>query len=148
MNQKEKQLLKILQSEFPLTQRPYQSVARKLKITENLLIEKIKDLKSKGTIRRIGATINPKQIGYKSMLIAVCVEEEKIDAIAKFINSSARVSHNYLRGTEYNIWFTFSAKTKKEINEFISKLKKKKGVRKILPLPSEKEIKIKAEFLL
>ena len=74
MNQKEKQLLKILQSEFPLTQRPYQSVARKLKITENLLIEKIKDFKSKGLIRRIGATINPKQIGYKSMLIAVCVE--------------------------------------------------------------------------
>ncbi|MFH2137921.1 MAG: winged helix-turn-helix transcriptional regulator [Candidatus Omnitrophota bacterium] len=148
MNQKEKQLLEILQSDFPEGQRPFRVIAERLRISEAALLKKIGELKRSGVIRRIGATINSQSIGYKSILIAACVDLKNLESIVSFINASESVSHNYLRDCEYNIWFTLSKRTKKEITDFIRKFKNKKGVRKVLELPAEKTIKIKAEFVL
>ena len=149
MNRKQKLILKILktlQSDFPLTINPYQVLAGKLGMDETALIAEIKHLKRKGYVRRIGAVASASRLGYKSTLIGARLEKAFISPNITFINAFEFVTHNYLRDAKYNVWFTFSAKTKKEIESFISILKKRKGVIDVLSLPAKKTFKIKAEF--
>ncbi|MDD5745812.1 MAG: Lrp/AsnC family transcriptional regulator [Candidatus Omnitrophica bacterium] len=148
MNQKEKLILTTLQSKFPLTRYPYRDVARRLGLTEECLLEKISGLKQNGTIRRIGAVTSGRHVGYKSVLISAGVKAGSVPSVARFVNSFANVSHNYLREGEFNLWCTFSAKTQAEIDEFIAALKKRRGVVKVIVLPARKTFKINAEFSL
>ena len=118
----------------------------KLGMNEADLIKQIKSLKKKGYLRRIGAVISAKHLYYKSTLIAAQIEKSGISRNVKFINSHENVTHNYLRDSKYNVWFTFSAKTKKEIKDFICNFKKRIGVLDVLSLPAIKTFKINAEF--
>lgn len=146
LTKKQKLILKILQSDFPLTKHPYQTIAERLGISAPVLLSKIRSLRSKGLIRRIGGIISGERIRYKSVLISVKVAKANIRRITSYINSFENVSHNYLRNSEFNIWFTFSAKTKKEINLFIQVLKRQKAIEEVLVLPAEKVFKINTEF--
>lgn len=149
MNPKRKQLLKILkilQSNFPINKNPYRTLAARLGMDEASLISKIKAFKKNGMIRRIGAVVSSRHLGYRSVLIALEVPRSRISRVVQFINSQESVTHNYQRNSRYNIWFTFSAKTKKETDVFLGLLKKKEEINKILVLPAEKVFKINAEF--
>ncbi|MBU1088233.1 MAG: Lrp/AsnC family transcriptional regulator [Candidatus Omnitrophica bacterium] len=146
MSQKEKEILKVLQSDFPIIENPYQVLAKRLGISPKQLLLKIEKFKQNKTIRRIGAVASAAHLGYKSMLIAARVKPESVEKTAAFINSFENVTHNYLRKAEYNLWFTYSAKTSKQINSFIAKIKKLKGVEEVLVLPATQTFKIKAEF--
>jgi len=147
MTPREKDILKILQSEFPVaSEHPFRIVAGRLGCDEASLLREISALKKKGLIRRIGAVINATRLGYKGVLVAARVLEKNIAKAAAFVNAFPNVSHNYIRDAEYNLWFTFSAKTKKEANNFLLKLKKHKAIEDVMVLPSEKTVKINAEF--
>lgn len=146
MNQKEKKILNVLQSDFPIVENPYQVLAERFGISQHQLLSKIQEFKQKKVIRRIGAVASAARLNYKSLLIAARVKPEDVEETALFINSFENVTHNYLRKAEYNLWFTFSAKTKKEINSFISNLKKRRGIEDVLALPAVETFKIKAEF--
>ncbi|MCG2712691.1 MAG: Lrp/AsnC family transcriptional regulator [Candidatus Omnitrophica bacterium] len=149
MNRKQKLILKILktlQSDFPLTKNPYQALADKLGMDETALIAEIKLLKRKGYVRRIGAVVSAARLGYKSTLVAARMEKAFMSRNIAFINTRENVTHNYLRGAKYNVWFTFSAKTKKEIEDFIRVFKKRRGVVDVLSLPAKRTFKINAEF--
>lgn len=149
MSRKQKLILKILktlQSDFPLTKNPYRVLAGKLGMDEAALITEIKLLKRKGYVRRIGAAASAAHLGYKSALIAARLGKTFMGRNIAFINAHENVTHNYLRDAKYNVWFTFSAKTKKEIENFIRVFKKRRGVIDVLSLPAKKTFKIKAEF--
>lgn len=149
MSLKQKRILKILkalQSDFPLTINPYQSLAGKFGMDEAELIAEIKRLKKNGYIRRIGAVACAWRLGYKSTLIAARLEKANMGRNIAFINAFESVTHNYLRDAKYNVWFTFSAKTKKDTENFIRIFKKRHGVIEVLSLPAKKTFKIKVEF--
>ena len=149
MNQKQNlklKVLKILQSDFPLTINPFQTMALKLGIDEQMLLAQIKLLKNQGYVRRIGAVVSAAHLGYKSTLICSRIDKKFMKENIAFINSHEAVTHNYLRDAKHNVWFTFSAKTKKEIEKFISIFKKRKGIISVLSLPAKKTFKINAEF--
>lgn len=80
-------LLNLIQNEFPLESRPYLKISEKLEVSENQVIELLKDLKKDGYIRRLGGIVNSKKIGYYSTLCAVKVPKEKIKEVSKIINS-------------------------------------------------------------
>ncbi|MFH1460311.1 MAG: Lrp/AsnC family transcriptional regulator [Candidatus Omnitrophota bacterium] len=146
MKKEDKIILKELQNNFPLTKNPYRLIAEKLSISEKRLLTKIKNLKQKRIIRRIGGVVSGRHLGFKSVLIAAKLDDQNLNKNISFINSFNNITHNYLRKDEYNVWFTFSARTKKQINQFLFEFKKRKGVEKILVLPSEKTFKINTEF--
>ncbi len=146
INKEEKEILKELQSHFPVEVKPYQVIADQLGMKEEVVLAKVKELKSKGIIRRLGAVFASKELGYQSVLIALKVAEKNIEGIAAYINSFDNVTHNYLRDDPYNIWFTFSGKTKKEINDFTEELKNNKRIDSVLVLPATKMVKLNAVF--
>ncbi|WP_457756261.1 siroheme decarboxylase subunit alpha [Thermodesulfatator indicus] len=135
MDQKDKILLTEIQKRFPLESAPYQSLARKLSISEEEVITRLNKLKKAGILRQIGAIFNPHALGYQTSLVAAAVPEEKFSQAADVINAFPGVSHNYLRNHFYNMWFTIAVPPNEPFEETLAELIKKAGVSRFLILP-------------
>lgn len=146
MDRESKEVLNLIQTEFPLDTRPFLRLADKLNITEEKVINIIKELKDKGYVRRIGGIFDSKKLGYYSTLCAIKVPDERISEVAKFINSYKGVTHNYKRNNYYNIWFTVIAPSEQEIKKFLKDIKIHMGIEEILELPAIDIYKINATF--
>ena len=139
-------ILNRIQSDFPITSRPYRIIAEKLGLTEEDVIKRVLRLKDAGIIRRIGGNFTPDKLGFVSTLCAAAVPENKISQFAEVVNRYPGVTHNYRRDDKVNIWFTFIAPTMDEINANLKQIAEETGVTGILNLPATKVFKIRAEF--
>ena len=144
----DRDILNQIQSDFPITSRPYRSIADKLGLTEEEVLKRVYRLKESGIIRRIGGNFTPEKLGFVSTLCAARVPEEKINRFADVVNRYPGVTHNYRRENKYNIWFTFIAPSMEEINISLKQIAVETGVADILNLPATRVFKIKAEFRL
>lgn len=141
----DRQLLNLMQNDFPLTTRPYLDLARKLDISEDEVLTRIQIMKQRGLIRRTGAIIDSRQIGFYSTLCACQVENEQIDKVAAIINAQKGVTHNYVRDHFYNIWFTLTAPSQDEAVKIIKDMEQTVGI-KILTMPAIKTYKIRVSL--
>ncbi len=139
-------ILNRIQSDFPITPRPYLSIAQNLHLSENQVIKRLKRLKKKGIIRRIGGNFVPEKLGFVSTLCAAKVSQDKIDSFARTVNRYPGVTHNYRRDNKYNIWFTFIAQSMDEIRNNLENISQETSVKGIINLPATKMYKIKAHF--
>jgi len=139
-------ILNLIQSDFPITPRPYLAIAQRLGFSENDVIKRLDRLKKKGIIRRIGGNFVPEKLGFISTLCAARVPEDKIQSFAKAVNRYPGVTHNYQRDNKYNVWFTFIAPSMKEIEENLENISRQTGIKKIINLPATKVFKIRAHF--
>jgi len=142
----DKQILSILQKEFPLEIQPFYVVARKCGISEEETLRRLAKMKEEGIIRRIGAVFDGVKLGRVSTLCAARVPEEKIRTFVRAVNANKNVTHNYRRNNKFNIWFTISAENDQEIESFLSTLKEQTGVVDILDLRATRTFKINASF--
>ena len=142
----DKAILNRIQSDFPIDARPYRVIARELDLTEEQVLNCVRKLKESGIIRRIGGNFVPYKVGFVSTLCAAKVPEDQIDAFARVVNRYTGVTHNYQRENEFNIWFTFIAPSREEIQSNLAKISRETGVETILDLPATKVFKIKAQF--
>ena len=142
----DRKILNIIQSDFPIEKKPYEVIGQNVGISEKETIDRIKKLKENGIIRRIGGNINPYSLGFVSTLCAAKVPEDKKKVFIEAVNSYKGVTHNYERENDYNIWFTFIASTREEIENSLDSISLKTGVKEILNLPAEKLFKISAKF--
>ncbi len=139
-------ILNRIQSDFPLTPRPYLTIAEDLGLSEDDVLNRLKRLKKEGFIRRIGGNFVPEKLGFISTLCAANVPEDKIDSFAVIVNRYPGVTHNYQRNNEFNIWFTFIAPSMDEIHENLDRIRLETGINDIINLPATKVFKIKAQF--
>lgn len=139
-------ILNSIQSDFPLTSRPYLAIAKDLGLTEGDVLQRLNRLKKEGIIRRIGGNFVPEKLGFISTLCAARVPENKIDLFAETVNRYPGVTHNYQRNNEFNIWFTFIAPSMNEIYDNLDKIRFETGINEIINLPATKVFKIKAQF--
>jgi len=139
-------ILNRIQSDFPIASRPFLTVADELELTEEEVLERVARLKADGVIRRIGGNLVPGKLGFVSTLCAASVPADKIDRFAEIVNRYPGVTHNYQRDNTYNVWFTFIAPSREEIEENLKQIAKDTGIEDILNLPATKVFKIRAEF--
>ena len=139
-------ILNMIQSDFPITPRPYLAIAQRLGFSENDVINRLDRLKKKGIIRRIGGNFVPEKLGFVSTLCAARVPEDKIQSFALAVNRYPGVTHNYQRDNKYNVWFTFIAPSMKEIEENLETISRQTGIKEIINLPATKVFKIRAHF--
>jgi len=142
----DKKILNRVQSNFPITRKPYQTIADDLDLTEQEVILRLVRLKKVGIIRRIGANFVPHKVGHVSTLCAAKVPEEKIAQFAEKVNRYRGVTHNYQRDGEYNIWFTFIAPSMADIDANLRQITVETGISDIINLPATQVFKIKAQF--
>lgn len=141
----DKAILNEIQLDFPLIEKPFQELALRLHSDEDEIIHRIKHLTKQGAIRKIGPIINIKKAGGKSTLAAVKVPYERIEEVARMISNFNEVSHNYLRPSEYNIWFTVSAQTKQRLEQILNEIKQQTGC-PLIELPTLRLFKIGVKF--
>jgi siroheme decarboxylase len=139
-------ILNRIQSDFPITSRPYLTVANELGLSEEEVLDRVARLKADGIIRRIGGNLVPGKLGFVSTLCAASVPADKIDHFAEIVNRYPGVTHNYQRDSTYNVWFTFIASSRDEIKKNLKQIAKDSGIDDILNLPATKVFKIRAEF--
>ncbi|WP_462269302.1 siroheme decarboxylase subunit alpha [Desulfobacter sp.] len=145
-DQTNKNILNRIQADFPIHPRPYKILAEELGLSENQLIDEIKQMKQKMIIRRIGGNFSPDRLGFYSTLCAARVDADKIELFAATVNMFSGVTHNYQRDHQYNIWFTFIAPSIQEIERNLEIISQKTGVTEILNLPATHVFKIAANF--
>jgi DNA-binding Lrp family transcriptional regulator len=142
----DKAIINRIQSDFPITSRPFLTVAEELELTEKEVLERVARLKNEGIIRRIGGNFVPGKLGFVSTLCAARVPEDKVNMFAEVVNRYPGVTHNYQRDNHYNVWFTFISPSMDEIETNLKQIAQATGVNDILNLPATRVFKIKAQF--
>jgi DNA-binding Lrp family transcriptional regulator len=146
LDKTDQNILNYIQDKFPVVPRPFLFLGQKFGISEEEVFTRIKNLKRKKIIRRIGANFDSRKLGFAGSLIAMKVPADRIDETVKIINSYTGITHNYLRDGEYNIWFTLQTESEKKRNEILREIKKRTQIKDLLNLPSKKIFKIRAMF--
>ncbi len=139
-------IINIIQSDFPIAPRPYQEIAEKVHLSEQEVLSRVKSLKEEGVIRRIGGNFDSRRLDFTSTLCAAKVPEDQIDRFVEVVNQYPGVTHNYLRTHEYNVWFTFIAPNMAFIENALKEISMVTGVTEIRNLPAVKMFKIRVDF--
>lgn len=140
----DKKLINLLQSEFPLTEKPYATLGLRLGVSEHEAISRIDRLKAGAVIRMIGPVLDAGSLGYRTMLVAMSIAKDKIAKAEQIIAGHPGVSHGYERDHRFNLWFTFaaSADLETELKQLVSSIK----AEAVFSLPAVKVFKIGAYF--
>jgi len=148
MNELDCRILQALQDEFPLSLRPYDVLAKKLHIPPDQLWERTQRLIGQGLIRRLGASLDSRKLGFTSTLAAVSVQPELVEQAAKVIEQFPEVTHSYLRKDHFNIWFTIIAPDNKKIEGILEQIRStlSLGKAQILNLPMKRLFKLDTRF--
>ena len=146
MDDTDRAILNEIQSDFPLTPRPYREVGKRFRLSESAVLERVKRLKAEGIIRRIGGNFNSRRLNFTSTLCAARVPKEKMERFVQLVNSYSGVTHNYLRNHDYNVWFTFIAPNMPQIDDALEEISNATGVTEIINLPAVKQFKIRVDF--
>jgi siroheme decarboxylase len=142
MDNLDKEILNEIQWTFPLIPKPYSEMAKKFGLSDQDMMQRLRVLKEAGIIRQISAIFDTRKLGYKSALVAMAIEPEKLDYIANQVNRHPGVSHNYERNHEYNLWFTLAVPPGSDLKTEIDKFSKLPGIIKTRLLPTIKLFKI------
>ena len=122
MDVQDRRLLNEIQSAFPVESLPYRVIAERIGMNEAEVLARIAHLKERGIIRRVGASINSRRVGFVSTLLAAQVPTEKLDHFVSNINSYQGVTHNYERRHAYNVWFTLIAPSESQKRRTIEEM--------------------------
>jgi DNA-binding Lrp family transcriptional regulator len=141
----DRRLLDIIQTDFPLTPRPYRELGERLGISEKECLTRVRGLRKAQIIRRLGANFQSAKLGFASTLCAASVPDERLDDFVEVVNAHPGVTHNYLREHHYNVWFTLICPSREEAGAALKDISERTGVR-ILNLPAEKIFKIRVDF--
>ncbi len=141
-------LLNLLQGHFAVCERPYLELARELSCSEGRVLERVKQLYAQGFIRRLGASIDSRRVGYVGVLAALQVDAGYLPEVGQVVNGFAEVTHNYLREHEYNMWFTVLAPGQERLEQILAVVEAVQGVRAVLVLPAKRVFKINVAFSL
>jgi DNA-binding Lrp family transcriptional regulator len=140
----EKKVLRFLQEEFPITERPFDILSRQCGI-DNIL-EVVQSLTAKKVIRRIGAAASYRRLGYKANVMACfALPQDKIESAAMWLSARPAVSHCYQRkvfdGWPYNLFAMVHAGRIGDVRQFADEAARRFAIAKWVLLPTEKEIK-------
>ncbi len=145
MDDHDRDLLNAIQAGFPVEPHPYRVIGEKIGMDEKDVMARIAGLRQEGIIRRIGASIDSRRLGFVSTLCTAKVPPDKFTSFVEVVGACPGVTHNYERKHQYNVWFTLIAPSLAEKERIISELIGKTGV-EILELPAKKIYKIRVDF--
>ncbi len=142
------EILSIIQKDFPLKKRPFETIGKSLDISEDRVIKILQEQKKDGIIRQTSAIFDTKRLGYKSSLVAFKIPAQKIDKAVEILNSHPGISHNYERNHDFNIWFTLAVEPQSllGLDKTVELLAKLSEAEDYITLPTLKLFKISVKL--
>jgi len=148
MDDLDKKIIAALQDDFPLRERPYEVIAEKVGVPADEVLRRVRLLVDAGAIRRLGASLDSRKLGYSSTLAAIRVDAARVEAASEAISAHPEVTHSYLRDNPFNIWFTLIAPSEEAIAGILESLRLQLGLAPddVLNLPVRRLFKLDARF--
>ncbi len=142
----DKKIISLIQGDLPIDRRPFAILAETLGISEETFIERVKNLKKQGALRRFGATLRHQKAGYDSnAMVAWLVPDERIDAVGEKLAQFREVSHCYQRNPQgdwhYNLFSMVHGSDRDQCREIAERMSQAVGIKDYILLFSEKEFK-------
>lgn len=135
-------VLNELQARYPLVARPYAEVGSRLDLTEDEVLDRLREARAAGIVRQTCGIYDTTALGYSSALVAMRVPEQRLEFAAQVINAHPGVSHNYRRNHEFNLWFTVAMPPGADLDSVIARLHELAGAESTRPMPTLKLFKI------
>jgi len=149
LGKQDKELLQLLQDNFPVEKRPWTNLGKILGIPEEEVLSRIQRLSSDGFIRKLRTILDAKKLNTcSSTLMAMKVPEEKMEGVVNVVNEYMSVTHNYRREHDYNLWFTVTTCGSKDLGSTVDEIIRRTGIPEhdILDLPTTSVFKIDVRF--
>ena len=146
MDEKDREIIQLLQNGFPLEPEPFAWIGDKLWIDEVAVISRLARLSQEGTIRYLGTFFDSRKLGYQGTLAAMDVAPGQVELVADVMNGIPQVTHNYLRDGQPNIWFTVLARDEAEMKGIMEQIRTRTGVSDIKLFPSRRHFKIRTDM--
>jgi siroheme decarboxylase len=142
----DKEIIRHLQADLPLTATPFAAVADEVGVGEEELLERIRRLKERGLLRRFGATVNHVKAGFTAnAMVAWYVPEDQVDEVGTLMASVREVSHCYgrkpNRSWKYNLFTMVHGTSKKQCREVVERIAEMTGISDYIFLFTHKEFK-------
>lgn len=140
-------ILYTMQDGIPILKEPFVEVARKIGISQDEVIARLKRLINDGVIRRFGVSVNQRKVGIvANALVAWKVPQNCVEEVGKAMSSYSEITHCYERQTipgkwEYNLFIVIHGYDHESRKQFIKKLSRAIGLKEYLVLFSVRQFK-------
>jgi len=138
------EILLALQDGIPLEREPYSTVATRLAITPDEVLERLKRLREEKVIRKFGLFLRKNTAGVVANAMVVwAVPSNRVQEVAEYLSKFREVTHCYERRTtakwRYNVYTVIHGAERKIVSEFVNKLAKAVEIEDYLILFSVRE---------
>ncbi|ADI73156.1 putative transcriptional regulator, AsnC family [Methanohalobium evestigatum Z-7303] len=139
-------IIKLTQDGIPFTHSPFAQIASYLGISEDEVINIIKEMENKGIIRRFGASIGHRAIGITANAMCIWnVPDEKVEEVGAIMAGFSEVTHCYERPRypdwPYNLFTMVHSYSKRDCEYVAEEISKATGITDYKLLFSEHEFK-------
>lgn len=140
------EMIRELQGNIPFEENPYEELGRRLGISEDEVVERLKELVESNRLKRIGAVLRHKKSGYSYNAMAVFKADAAItESVGMELASSRLSSHCYERKSyemwPYNLYVMLHSRIENEIEKYVEEIANKYGIYDYQILYSERELK-------
>jgi siroheme decarboxylase len=142
----EQRVIAVTQGHLPLEADAFGPWARELGLTEEVLVERLRELKARGVMRRFAAILHHRRAGFTANgMAAWAVAPEAVEAAGQTMAGFAAVSHCYERtlapGWPYRLFSMIHGKSKEEVEATVAQLRARTGLDDVKVLYSSREFK-------
>ena len=145
MDDIDRTIINTLQESFPICDRPYQAVAKRLKVGEDELIERLEKMLTDKVLSRFGPLYHAERLGGGLSLCAMRVPEADFERVAEQVNGFPEVAHNYARDHPFSMWFVLATETLGRVDSVLAEIEQQTGFR-VYNMPKEEEFFVGLKF--
>ncbi len=142
----EKELIRLTSGGLPLVECPYRELSKAVGVSEQIVMERLREWVDQGIIRRMGALVNHRAVGIRANGMSVWnVPDREVDAVAKVLCERSEVTHCYRRprrpGWPYNLFAMVHGTSEDQVRELVAELAQEAGAPDYAVLFSNREYK-------
>jgi DNA-binding Lrp family transcriptional regulator len=145
LTDKERIIGRLIQRDIAMTRRPYREIADQVGMTEQEVLDGIRQMSEQGLIRKFGAVVRHREAGFTGNAMVVwAVPEDRCEQVGQVLSSFPEITHCYERSPafegKYNL-FSMIHLQHPEIEKKIEAISAATGIRDYQILMSEEEFK-------
>lgn len=139
-------IIQFIQGDIPIEANPFAGLALSLGISETELLNRIRNLKANGIIRRWGAVLSHQKAGYSNnAMVAWQIEPARADRAGEIMAGMKEISHCYLREVpadfNFQLFSMVHARDEQELENTIHRISELTDLHNYAVLRSVREFK-------
>ena len=142
----ERLLIATIQQDLSITGRPFDAMARRIRLETEQFLAAYRDLVQRGVVRRLGASLSHIRAGFvANAMVCWNVPANAIERAADIMSGYREVSHCYQRrpaaGWPYNLFTMVHARSIDELKRVIDDMRRATGIQEYKSLMTLREFK-------